>query len=119
MGVHKSEGVLCSDYSCAADGVKGLYAAGDALGSMLCGSLYPGRGFSSYGSAIQGRRAARFASEFVKANPAPVISSKKINALVAKMWAPRENPKGYSAEWITATLQNLSLIHICRCRRAI
>jgi succinate dehydrogenase/fumarate reductase flavoprotein subunit len=106
MGVHKSEGVFCSDYTCAADGVEGLYAAGDALGSMLCGSLYPGRGFSSYGSAIQGRRAAKNACAYVKSAPAPKISPKRIEALVTKMWAPRENAKGYSPEWITATLQN-------------
>ncbi|MFT5767823.1 MAG: succinate dehydrogenase/fumarate reductase flavoprotein subunit, partial [Halioglobus sp.] len=30
----------------------------------------------------------------------------KVDALLAKMWAPRENEKGYSPEWITATLQN-------------
>jgi succinate dehydrogenase/fumarate reductase flavoprotein subunit len=106
MGVHKSEGVFCSDYTCAADGVKGLYAAGDALGSMLCGSLYPGRGFSSYGSAIQGRRAAKNAAQYVKSNPAPIVNSQTIDALVSKMWAPRENARGYSPEWMTATLQN-------------
>ena len=106
MGVHKGEGVFCSDYSCAADGVEGLYAAGDALGSMMCGSVYPGRGFSSYGSAIQGRRAARNAVDFVKSRPAASVSRHKIDELVKKMWAPRENAKGYSPEWITATLQN-------------
>jgi succinate dehydrogenase/fumarate reductase flavoprotein subunit len=106
MGVHKSEGILSSDYSCAADGVPGLYAAGDALGSMLCGSLYPGRGFSSYGSAIQGRRAAKHAAAFVKANPAPRVRPDVIEASVAKMWEPRENAEGYSPEWLTATLQN-------------
>jgi len=107
MGVHKSEGVFCSDYTCAADGVDGLYAAGDALGSMLCGSLYPGRGFSSYGSAIQGRRAAKFAAEYLKTAPAPLDHSKNVEELTKKMWAPRENEQGYSPEWITATLQNL------------
>ena len=106
MGVHKSEGVFCSDYSCAADGVEGLFAAGDALGSMMCGSVYPGRGFSSYGSAIQGRLAGKNAALYVKGNPAPKISFQKIEKLVKKMWAPRENERGYSPEWITATLQN-------------
>ena len=106
MGVHKSEGVFCSDYTCAADGVEGLYAAGDALGSMLCGSLYPGRGFSSYGSAIQGRRAAKFASEYVKQAPAPQLNKEAIKALIKNMWSPRENHQGYSPEWVTATLQN-------------
>mgnify|MGYP000397289711 CR=1 FL=1 len=106
MGVHKSEGVFCSDYTCGADGVDGLYVAGDALGSMLCGSLYPGRGFSSYGSAIQGKRAAQFAAEYVKTAPVPSGNSEHIKALVNQMWAPRENKEGYSPEWITTTLQN-------------
>jgi succinate dehydrogenase/fumarate reductase flavoprotein subunit len=107
MGVHKSEGVFCSDYSCAADGVEGLYAAGDALGSMLCGSLYPGRGFSSYGSAIQGRRAAKSAAAYLASNPLPRrVSQQQVDTLLKKMWAPRENARGYSPEWLTATLQN-------------
>ena len=54
MGVHKGEGVFSADYSMRVDGTRGLWAAGDALASMLCGSSYPARGFSSYGSAIQG-----------------------------------------------------------------
>ena len=114
MGVHKSEGVFCSDYSGAADGVEGLYAAGDALGSMLCGSLYPGRGFSSYGSAIQGRIAARNAVKYVKSVATrPKISQQQIEAKLAEMWAPRNVEQGYSPEWITATLQNtMTPIHI-------
>jgi len=106
MGVHKSEGVLSSDYSCAADGVEGLYAAGDALGSMLCGSLYPGRGFSSYGSAIQGRRAARFAADYVKSKPPATVGPQVVAQAVTRMWEPRENAQGYSPDWLTATLQN-------------
>ena len=106
MGVHKSEGVLSSDYTCAADGVTGLFAAGDALGSMLCGSLYPGRGFSSYGSAIQGRRAAKTAAEFVKSSQQAQASESSIQLAIERMWAPRENARGYSPNWLTATLQN-------------
>lgn len=106
MGVHKGEGVFCSDYSCAANGVEGLYAAGDALGSMLCGSLYPGRGFSSYGSAIQGRRAAKNAAAYVKTHPAVSPSPARVEELVQRMWAPREIETGYSPDWITATLRN-------------
>jgi succinate dehydrogenase/fumarate reductase flavoprotein subunit len=121
MGVHKSEGVFCSDYSCQADGVEGLYAAGDALGSMLCGSLYPGRGFSSYGSAIQGRRAAKSAASFIKSSSRPRVKPETIEALVEEMWGPRNVERGYSPEWITATLQNtmtpLHIIYIKEPRR--
>lgn len=113
MGVHKSEGIFCSDYSGAADGVEGLFAAGDALGSMMCGSLYPGRGFSSYGSAIQGRRSAKSAFEYVKNCTRPKVSNSAIQTLLDEMWAPRNVERGYSPEWITATLQNtMTPMHI-------
>jgi succinate dehydrogenase/fumarate reductase flavoprotein subunit len=106
MGVHKGEGVFNSDYTCRADGVDGLFAAGDALGSMLCGSSYPGRGFSSYGSAIQGRRAASFASEYVKNAPVPQFDKSYLDTKIAEMWAPRSNEKGFSPDWVTNTLRN-------------
>ncbi len=113
MGVHKGEGVFCADYTCAADGIEGLYAAGDALGSMLCATVYAGRGFSSYGSAIQGRRAARFAAEFVNGAPEPRVEPGAIDKLIGEMWAPRENEQGYSPEWVSQTLRNtMSPIHI-------
>lgn len=106
MGVHKGEGVFNSDYTCRADGVDGLFAAGDALGSMLCGSSYPGRGFSSYGSAIQGRRAARFASEYAKNAPMPKFDKAYLDSKIAEMWAPRANEQGFSPDWVTNTLRN-------------
>lgn len=113
MGVHKGEGVFNSDYTCKADGVEGLYAAGDALASMLCGSSYPGRGFSSYGSAIQGRRASRYASEEIKGMDAPVLDSDYLAERVQHMWGPRENEKGFSPEWVTSVLQNtMTPLHI-------
>jgi succinate dehydrogenase/fumarate reductase flavoprotein subunit len=113
MGVHKSEGVFCSGYSGAADGVEGLFAAGDAQGSMMCGSLYPGRGFSSYGSAIQGRRAAKKALSFVKNASRPRVSQDKIKGLINDMWGPRNVDTGYSPKWLTSTLQNtMTPLHI-------
>ena len=106
MGVHKGEGVFNSDYTCRADGVAGLFAAGDSLGSMLCGASYPARGFSSYGSAIQGRRAAKFASEYAAITPMPRIDQAHIDAKIAQMWAPRENETGFSPDWATNLLRN-------------
>ena len=105
MGVHKGEGVFCSDYTCRADGVQGLFAAGDALASMLCGASYPGRGFSSYGSAIQGRRAAKYASEYASKSMKPDFSQDYLDRKIAEMWAPRENEKGFAPDWVTSVLQ--------------
>lgn len=106
MGVHKGEGIFNSDYTCRADGVEGLYAAGDSLGSYLCGSSYPARGFSSYGSAIQGRMAARHAAQSIEKVPMPTFSKAYLDKKKAEMWAPRENELGFSPEWVTSVLQN-------------
>jgi succinate dehydrogenase/fumarate reductase flavoprotein subunit len=115
MGVHKGEGVFSSnaDYSCQADNVEGLYAAGDALGSMMVGTAYPGRGFSSYGSAIQGRRAGRFAAEYSAGVSAPSATQSAFDKKIAETWAPRTVEQGYTPAWVIRTLQNtMSPIHV-------
>jgi len=108
MGVHKGEGIFSSDsdYSCQADGVEGLYAAGDSLGSMMVGSAYPGRGFSSYGSAIQGRRAGRFAAEYAAASNHPPATPSAFAEKISQTWAPRQVDRGYTPAWVVRTLQN-------------
>lgn len=113
MGVHKGEGVYNSDYRCAADGVPGLFVAGDALGSMLCGPLYPGRGFSSYGSAIQGRIAGKSASAFVKGAAPSHPRRADVDAKTQRIWEPRERTEGFSPFWVTQVLRNtMSPLHI-------
>jgi succinate dehydrogenase/fumarate reductase flavoprotein subunit len=113
MGVHKGEGVYSSDYSCAADEVPGLFVAGDALGSMMCGPLYPGRGFSSYGSAIQGQIAGRNASQFIRgANLSRPVRG-QAEAKCAALFQPRERKEGFSPAWVTQVLRNtMSPLHI-------
>ncbi|GAB5457659.1 MAG: FAD-binding protein [Henriciella sp.] len=107
MGVHKGEGVFNADHTCTADGVPGLFAAGDSLGSQLCGASYPARGFSSYGSAIQGRIAAASAVKYIAdIKEIPELDQNFLAEKTAEMWAPREVKQGFSPEWITSTLQN-------------
>lgn len=108
MGVHKGEGIFSSadDYSCQADGVPGLYAAGDSLGSMMVGSAYPGRGFSSYGSAIQGRRAGRFAAKYAAGVSVSSATQSAFDKKIAETWAPRTVERGYTPAWVIRTLQN-------------
>lgn len=115
MGVHKGEGIFSSnaDYSCQADGVEGLYAAGDSLGSMMVGTAYPGRGFSSYGSAIQGRRAGRFAAEYAAGVAASTATESAFEQKISETWAPRTVERGYTPAWVIRTLQNtMSPIHV-------
>jgi len=75
MGVHKGEGIFNSDYTCRADGVEGLYAAGDSL-------------------------------EAIENVPMPTFSKGYLDKKKAEMWAPRENERGFSPEWVTSVLQN-------------
>ncbi len=105
MGVHKGEGVFNADHTCRADGVPGLWAAGDSLGSQLCGSSYPARGFSSYGSAIQGRMAAKNVAEAIKGMDMPTLDTSYLEEKKAEMWAPRNVAQGFSPEWITDVLR--------------
>jgi len=113
MGVHKGEGVVNSDYTCSADGVAGLWAAGDALASYLCGSSYPGRGFSSYGSAIQGRIAGRHAAAYASQTTSGRVSRDEVDSRIEDIWAPRRNLRGYSAEWAVEVLRTtMTPIHI-------
>jgi succinate dehydrogenase/fumarate reductase flavoprotein subunit len=121
MGVHKGEGVYSSDYTGHAEGVPGLFAAGDSLGSMLCGPCYPGRGFASYGSAIQGRRAARFAAEFVRTQPATWPLQSDAEDKLHRLWEPRTRAQGFSVQWATQLLRNamtpLHILYIKSARR--
>jgi succinate dehydrogenase/fumarate reductase flavoprotein subunit len=121
MGVHKGEGVFCSDYTGQADGVPGLFAAGDSLGSMLCGPLYPGRGFASYGSAIQGRRAARFAAAWLRTQSPTAPLDSDADESLRRLWAPRGREHGFSVQWATqllrSTMTPLHILYIKNARR--
>ena len=70
LGIHKAEGVWPTDMT-GASGVPGLWAAGDALASMLCGASYAGVGLSSSGSAVQGARAGEGAAAYAAGTGAP------------------------------------------------
>lgn len=113
MGVHKGEGVWSTGYDCKVDNLEGIWAAGDSLASMLCGASYPGRGFSSYGSAIQGEIAAVEAVKYVATQSDPVLDQNYLREKIDEMWAPRDVAQGYSPDWVTATMQNtMTPLHI-------
>lgn len=106
MGVHKAEGIWPIDTTCASI-VPGLYAAGDALGSMQSGARYAGVGTSSSGSSVQGAIAGEHAAEYALQADGPTISSAEIKRIKASIFEPREREKGYSPGWVTQTMQNI------------
>ena len=106
MGVHKAEGIWPIDTTCASI-VPGLYAAGDALGSMQSGARYAGVGTSSSGSSVQGAIAGEYAAEYALQADGPTISSAEIERIKASIFEPREREKGFSPGWVTRTMQNI------------
>ena len=70
MSIHKAEGIWPADAN-GGTTVPGLFAAGDGLGSMLCGAKYSGIGFSLCGSAVQGARAGESAVAYAGKAGAP------------------------------------------------
>ena len=107
LGVHKSEGLFPSDDKCATN-IKGLYAAGDCLSSMLVGPIYNGVvGFSSTGSAVQGAVAGEVAAEYVKGKSIRNILDSKITLAITDMFAPLNNEKGYSPGWVEHLIQGV------------
>ena len=105
LGIHKAEGIWPADLQGACN-IPGLYAAGDGLASMLCGSSYVGIGFSLAGSAIQGFNAALGAAEYAQQTATPTLADDVIAAMQSAMFAPRELESGFSPAWVTQVLQN-------------
>jgi len=105
LGLHKGEGIwpVDSDYS---SGVPGLYAAGDACGSMLGGAVYSILGCSSSYSMVQGSKAAIAAAKYAAKNKIKNIPEEKIDELMNSVYAPRQREKGYSPTWVTQLIQH-------------
>jgi succinate dehydrogenase/fumarate reductase flavoprotein subunit len=105
MAPHKAEGVFCPDTSGAAQGAPGLFAAGDALSSMLVGATYSMGGTSYLGSCIMGDHVARQAIAYLKAAPRPQVSEQEVRLGLAAITRYRQPGRGHSPQWISQVLR--------------
>lgn len=105
LGIHKAEGIWPTGMQGTCN-VPGLFAAGDALASMVCGASYAGPGLSLSGSAVQGAIVGQGAAEYAQQATAPTVSDAEIAALQTAMFAPRELESGFTPAWVTQVLQN-------------
>jgi succinate dehydrogenase/fumarate reductase flavoprotein subunit len=108
LSVHKAEGLFPADDKCASN-IPGLFAAGDALGSMLCGGIYSLGGSATSGSAVQGAQAGKSAAAYVSNIKQPCIEEEKLERIKTEIVAPRVIEKGYSPAWVTQVLQGLMI----------
>jgi succinate dehydrogenase/fumarate reductase flavoprotein subunit len=106
LGVHKSEGIWPVDEKCFS-GIPGLYAAGDALASMICGASYPAIGTSLSGSAVQGYRAGLHAAEYAGQVDEPHVSKDEVACIEERILAPRKRRQGFDPRWVSQVLLSI------------
>ena len=108
LAIHKSEGIVPINDKCEST-IKGLYAAGDALGSYMSGGIYTQIGSSLAGSAVQGAIAGKAAANYSKEIKLKNISIEKIVSLKEEILAPLKRKTGFSPAWVTQTLQGIMI----------
>lgn len=108
MSIHKSEGLVPIDDRCAST-IKGLYAAGDALGSYMAGAIYTQIGSSLAGSAVQGAIAGEASAEYAMTVSQGALKKKRVSEVTEEILAPLRRKEGYSPAWVTQTLQGIMI----------
>jgi succinate dehydrogenase/fumarate reductase flavoprotein subunit len=107
MANHTSEGLWPVNTKCASS-LPGLFAAGDSLGSMQVGAVYPTMGLALAGAAVTGARAGLGAAEYALQVKMPKLYKEETDRLEKSTKAPLERKGGFSPRWVTQLLQNLT-----------
>ncbi len=105
MSVHKAEGIWPADTDCSTS-IPGLFAAGDALGTMQLGAVYGTKGTALGGASVTGARAGTSAAEYSKEADKPEFDEKELARLKEIIRIPVERKGGFSPRWVTQLLQN-------------
>jgi len=108
LSVHKGEGLFPADDKCSSN-IPGLFAAGDALGSMMCGALYSLGGGSTSGSAVQGAVAGESAAEYASSIGQQTIKASDLKKVKEEIYSSRSRDKGYNPAWVTQVLQGIMI----------
>ncbi len=106
MAIHKSEGLVPINDQCESN-VPGLFAAGDALGSYMCGAIYTQIGSSLAGSAVQGAVAGEAAASYAASVDLPTVPPETLSSIEEAILAPLKRKEGYGPAWVTQTLQGI------------
>lgn len=105
MSVHKAEGIWPEDTDCSTS-LAGLYAAGDALGTMQVGAVYSCGGSGLMGAAVTGARAGTAAANYAQQTEKADIDSIEVDRIKKITLGPLERKGGFSPRWVTQVLQN-------------
>jgi len=106
MSVRKADGIWPADLSCRTE-IPGLYAAGDALGTMQNGALYAHSGGSLAGCAVTGAIAGETAAAEALSMDGFHVDESEIARAREVTFAPMNRPGGYSPRWVTRLLKDI------------
>ncbi len=105
LSVHGSDGIWPVDTRGTTQ-LPGLFAAGDACATMMCGAVYPGVGYGLTGAAVTGTRAGLAAVEYARNAGKAEVNTADLARLRAAILAPTERKGGFSPRWVTQVLRN-------------
>ncbi|MBM7035518.1 FAD-dependent oxidoreductase [Vibrio ulleungensis] len=108
MAIHKAEGLVPID-EYGQSTIKGLYAAGDALGSYMSGGIYTQIGSSLAGSAVQGHLAGIAAARECRNLTLAFPAKSTLANIELEILAPLKRERGYSPAWVTQVLQGVMI----------
>ena len=101
---HLSDGIWpTDDYSCAIEGMPGLWACGDCLGGR---PGYPMAGFAYAYTSVTGTRAGENAAAYAKTQPDFKLDQNEVKRLTDIMWAPKLRKGGFTADWALQVIHN-------------
>ena len=105
MSLHKADGLWPADLH-GRSTLPGLFAAGDALGTMQNGSAYALTGSAIANGAVTGALAGAAAAEEALHIGQVRIPDEELSRAVHISLEPLERKGGFSPQWVTQLLQN-------------
>lgn len=108
MACHKTEGIWPAGLDCSTS-LRGLYAAGDSLGTMMSGAAYAQPGLALAGSAVTGKVAGESAGAYAMQAAQPVLRDGLVADMVANIYAPLQRKGGFTPDWLIQYLQNITM----------
>ena len=105
MSLRKADGLWPADHECRST-VPGLFAAGDALGTMQNGAAYSTGGGSIEGGAVTGTIAAEAAAKEALSMPMPHVSDEEIRRAQDYVLSPIQRSGGFGPNWTIELLRN-------------
>ena len=105
MSQRNADGLYPANTDCGSS-IPGLYAAGDALGTMFNGAVYSVGGSSTMNAMVTGTRAGVAAAKEALQMGPPAVDKNEIQRAKRFIYTPMERKGGFSPRWVTQLLQN-------------